>query len=234
MEPVNILVVEDDREINQLVSRYLQKEGYEIHSAFDGQEALGFIEHNTYNLIVLDLMLPVMDGFEVLRRIREKGVTPVLILSAKSEDPDKIIGLGLGADDYVTKPFSMGVFIARVKALLRRSLYFQEKKEEKREVLQYKGLTLNLSTCMAAVGDKPISLTAKEFELLKLFLTNPTRVFTKSQLFQAVWKDDYITDDNTVMVHIRKLRKKIEKDPSDPKYIQTVWGFGYKLGEGEQ
>ncbi|HBI03948.1 MAG TPA: hypothetical protein DDY49_07975 [Paenibacillaceae bacterium] len=118
MEIVKILVVEDDKEINQLVSRYLQKEGYEIHSAYDGQEALGFINPNTYHLIVLDLMLPVVDGFEVLRRIREKGVTPVLILSAKSEDPDKIIGLGLGADDYVTKPFNMGVFIARVKAML--------------------------------------------------------------------------------------------------------------------
>jgi DNA-binding response OmpR family regulator len=234
MEAVKILVVEDDREINQLVSRYLGKEGYEIQSAYDGQEALRLISENEYHLIVLDLMLPVMDGFEVLRRIREKGVTPVLILSAKSEDPDKIIGLGLGADDYVTKPFHMGVFIARVKALLRRSLYFQEKKEETTEILRYKGLTLNLSTCMAYTGETPISLTAKEFELLKLFLTNPTRVFTKSQLFQAVWKDDYMTDDNTVMVHIRKIRKKIEKDPSEPKYIQTVWGFGYKLGEGEQ
>lgn len=234
MGSIKILVVEDDREIHQLVSRYLQKERYKIHSAFDGQEALKYIEYHTYELIVLDLMLPGIDGLEVLRRIREKGVTPVLILSAKSEDPDKIIGLGLGADDYVTKPFSMGVFIARVKALLRRSLYYQEKNEENREVLQYKGLTLNLSTCMATVGETSISLTAKEFELLKLFLTNPNRVFTKSQLFQAVWKDDYMTDDNTVMVHIRKLRKKIEKDPSNPKYIQTVWGFGYKLGEGEE
>lgn len=234
MGSIKILVVEDDREIHQLVSRYLQKEGYKIHSAFDGQEALKYIEYHTYELIVLDLMLPGIDGLEVLRRIREKGVTPVLILSAKSEDPDKIIGLGLGADDYVTKPFSMGVFIARVKALLRRSLYYQEKNEENREVLQYKGLTLNLSACMATVGETSISLTAKEFELLKLFLTNPNRVFTKSQLFQAVWKDDYMTDDNTVMVHIRKLRKKIEKDPSNPKYIQTVWGFGYKLGEGEE
>lgn len=234
MSQIKILVVEDELEINQLVTKYLQKEGYVVDSAYHGEMACSYLNNNTYHLIILDLMIPGIDGYEVLRRIREKGDTPVLILSAKSDEVDKILGLGMGADDYLTKPFSLGELLARVKAQLRRYLYYpKDSASHKQEVTQLKhlDLVLNLETYELKKGDTIIILTAKEFEILKLFFTYPKRVFTKSQIYNAVWGDDYLTDENTVMVHIRRLRTKIEDDPSNPKYIQTVWGIGYKLME---
>ena len=229
-----ILIVEDDHEINGLIAKYLQKEeGCHTTSAYDGQEAWDLFNADRYQLVVLDLMLPKLDGFEVLRRIREKGNVPVLILSAKNEEVNKILGLGLGADDYLTKPFTMGELIARIKAQLRRFLYMSGGQEaaEESNVLKHGALELNLDTYQVHLGGETKTLTAKEFEILKLFLKNPTRVFSKAQIFQAVWNSDFITDENTVMVHIRRLRTKIEADASNPQYIQTVWGIGYKLGE---
>lgn len=228
----NILIVEDDREIHGMLTAYLQREGYETASAYDGAEAIGKLERTSFQLLILDLMIPVIDGYEVLRRVREKQNIPVLILSAKADEVDKIIGLGLGADDYMTKPFGLGELSARVKAMLRRYVYFNANPlDRSSSVLTHGELSIDLHTYEVASRAGRRTLTAKEFDILKLFLSHPSRVFTKSQIFQAVWNEDYMTDENTVMVHIRRLRTKIEPDPSQPVYIQTVWGIGYKLGE---
>ncbi|QGQ96542.1 DNA-binding response regulator [Paenibacillus psychroresistens] len=227
-----ILVVEDDIEINQLITKYLDKEGFDTHSVYNGMDALSSIASHDYQLIILDLMLPKMDGQEVLRKIREKLTVPVIILSAKDREMDKILGLELGADDYITKPFTIGELIARVKAQLRRYMDFNSvNTNDDAKVLKHGNLELNTAIFEVAVDGQKKSLTAKEFAILKLLLSNPTRVFTKSQLFEAVWQEESISDDNTVMVHINRLRAKIEKDPSNPIIVQTVWGFGYKLGE---
>lgn len=233
MGPARILIVEDDVEINQLVAKYLSKEGYDTQSVYNGKDALSYLSSQEFQLIILDLMLPKVDGQEVLRKIREKKTIPVTILSAKDREMDKILGLGLGADDYLTKPFTIGELVARVKAQLRRYLDFNpESAGAGPKVLKHGDLELDTGTYEVTVGGVKKPLTAKEFAILKLFLANPTRVFTKSQIFQAVWREESMADDNTVMVHINRLRAKIEKDPSNPEYIQTVWGFGYKLGEG--
>lgn len=227
-----ILIVEDDWEIHELLAAYLQKEGYETTSAYNGKEALSLLAQTQFQILILDLMIPEIDGYEVLRRVRETQNIPVLILSAKGDEVDKIIGLGLGADDYLTKPFGLGELSARVKAMLRRYVYFNNStKDDPSSVLTHGDLTINLHTYEVASRTGKITLTSKEFEILKLFLSKPSRVFTKAQIFQAVWKEDCMSDDNTVMVHIRRLRTKIELNPSQPEYIQTVWGIGYKLGE---
>jgi DNA-binding response OmpR family regulator len=227
-----ILVVEDDIEINQLVTKYLNKEGFDTHSVYNGKDALSFISTQDYQLIILDLMLPKVDGQEVLRKIREKQTVPVIILSAKDREMDKILGLELGADDYITKPFTIGELIARVKAQLRRYMDFNsDNTSDDTRVLKHGDLELNTGTFEVSVDGQKKSLTAKEFAILKLLLSNPTRVFTKSQMFEAVWQEESMSDDNTVMVHINRLRAKIEKDPTNPVHIQTVWGFGYRLGE---
>lgn len=227
-----ILIIEDDREINGLLAACLRQEGYETASAYDGEEALGLLAQQPFQLIILDLMIPKIDGYEVLRRARESHRIPVLILSAKGQETDKMIGLGLGADDYLTKPFGLGELTARVKAMLRRYLYFNDNPQDRPSpVLIHGGLAVHLHTYEVTVRSNKIPLTAKEFDILKLFLSNPSRVFTKSQIYQAVWNDRYMADENTVMVHIRRLRTKIEADPSQPVFIQTVWGIGYKLGE---
>lgn len=229
-----ILVVEDDREINQLIVRYLEKEGFEVYPAYDGNEAFSCLAQHEYQLAILDLMLPHVEGQEVLRKIRVKGTIPVIILSAKDREMDKILALELGADDYMTKPFTIGELVARVKAQLRRYTEFHSDAAGagiEVETIKHGGLGLNLNTREAVVDGRIKTLTAKEFAILKLFLNQPGRVFTKSQIYERVWREESLSDENTVMVHINRLRSKIEKDPSNPTYIQTVWGFGYKLGE---
>lgn len=230
MNDIKILVVEDDREINQLLEKYLSKEGYEVISAYNGREALELLKAQDIKFVVLDLMIPYIDGYEVLRKIRSSGNIPVLILSAKNEETDKIIGLGLGADDFMTKPFSIFELVARVKAQLRRFLQLGNLSSET-SILKHLDMELNLTDYSVNVSGKNITLTSKEFEILKLFILNPKKVFTKNQIFNSVWREDFILGENTVMVHIRRLREKIEPDPSNPKYIQTVWGIGYKLSE---
>lgn len=232
MNNINILVVEDDLEINKLINEHLSKQGYTVESVYDGEIAIDKINKEEYKLIILDLMLPKVDGEEVLRRAREKANIPIIILSAKDSQFDKILGLGLGADDYMTKPFTLEELLARVKAQLRRYIYFSvDAKKEEEKVIVSGNLELNLETYELKKGNTIIAFTAKEFELLKLFMTNPNRVFTKAQLFNLVWGEEFIGDENTVMVHIRRLRTKIEEDSSNPVYIQTVWGIGYKFGE---
>jgi len=229
MNMPNILIVEDDQEINNLIGDALKKENYSVIQAFDGRQALEMYNDNC-QLVILDLMLPYVNGVEVLRKIREKSTLPVIILSAKDEETDKVIGLGMGADDYIIKPFFVRELTARVKAQLRRYVDYNSS-EFQNHILQHDELKLDTLNYKIFKNNEELSLTKKEFELLKLFLSNPDRVFTKAQIFNSVWENEYLNDDNTVMVHIKRLRNKIEDNSNSPKYIITVWGIGYKLGE---
>ncbi|MBF7156710.1 MULTISPECIES: response regulator transcription factor [Bacillus] len=230
MKDTRILIADDDQEIRNLLKIYLERELYMVDTAINGDEALQLFNQNNYNLVILDLMMPKVDGIEVCRKLRDKTNVPILMLTAKDHEVDKILGLSIGADDYITKPFSIHEVVARVKALMRRFLVLGSNINiQEKTTLTFKGLTINLNTYTVHTNKEEISLTGKELELLKFFTSNPGQVFTKTQLFRNVWDDNYIEDDNTVMVHIRKLRKKIENDPSNPKFIQTVWGIGYKF-----
>ncbi|EJQ35437.1 MULTISPECIES: response regulator transcription factor [Bacillus] len=230
MKDIRILIADDDKEIRNLLKIYLERELYMVDTAINGEEALHLFNQNKYNLVILDLMMPKIDGIEVCKKLRDKTNVPILMLTAKDHEVDKILGLSIGADDYITKPFSIHEVIARVKALMRRFLVLgSNNTAQEKTTLSFKGLTINLNTYTVHTNKEEISLTGKELELLKFFTSNPGQVFTKTQLFQNVWDDNYIEDDNTVMVHIRKLRKKIEIDPSNPKFIQTIWGIGYKF-----
>lgn len=203
---------------------------YNIVQACDGREALMKYD-NSIDLVILDLMIPYVDGIEVLRQIREKSKIPVIILSAKDDECDRIVGLSMGADDYMVKPFSIKELIARVKAQLRRYTDYNNSSDNDENVFLYGNLKVDSINYKAYKNNDELNLRPKEFEILKLFLSNPKRVFTKEQIFQNVWKNEFISDDNTVMVHIKRLRNKIEDNPNEPTYIKTVWGIGYKLGE---
>ena len=226
-----ILVVEDDIAISEMVKNYLIKDGFIVTTAFDGEDAIVKYLNDNFDLIVLDLMMPKLDGIETMKIIREKSSVPILIMSAKDSDVDKAVGLGLGADDYISKPFSMIEFSARIKAAIRRATKYSnlEKKDELR-IINVGNLTMNVENFLVSKNNKVISLTSKEFDILKLFLQNPSRVFTKAQIYSFVWKDEYFGDENVINVHMRRLREKIEDNPSNPKYIKTLWGIGYKLG----
>lgn len=228
-----ILLIEDDREISQLVTSHLMQEGFTVLTAFDGAAAAQLLENNRFDLVLLDLMLPKLSGLELLKRIRAASTTPVLIISAKDSDIDKALGLELGADDYISKPFSMIELVARINAAIRRATqsFSGASQLAAAAVLEYKDLKLDLATFTAQVGDESIPLTSKEFNILKLFMTNQRRVFTKEQIFHFIWQEDFIGNENVINVHIRRLREKIEHDPSKPVYIRTIWGIGYKLGE---
>ncbi|MGV3291379.1 response regulator transcription factor [Bacillus wiedmannii] len=230
MKDIRILIADDDKEIRNLLKIYLERELYMVDTAVNGEEALQLFNQNNYNFVILDLMMPKVDGIEVCRKLRDKTNVPILMLTAKDHEIDKILGLSIGADDYITKPFSIHEVVARVKALMRRFLVLgSNTTAQEKTILAFKGLTINLNTYTVHTNKEEISLTGKELELLKFLTSNPGQVFTKTQLFRNVWDDNYIEDDNTVMVHIRKLRKKIEINPSNPKFIQTVWGIGYKF-----
>ncbi|MBG9735599.1 response regulator transcription factor [Paenibacillus alvei] len=238
MQPIRVLVADDEREIRELVKKYLERELYSVDTASNGEEALRLFELNKYNLVVLDLMMPYVDGIEVCRRIRERSNVPILMLTAKDEEMDKIVGLSIGADDYMTKPFSIHELIARSKAQLRRFMILGSEiigSAVEDTLLRFTGLIIDTKKYTVMRDGQEVNLTAKEFELLKLFAAHPEQVFTKTQIFRQVWGSQYIEDDNTVMVHIRKLRLKIETNPSEPKLIQTVWGIGYKFaGEKDE
>lgn len=236
MEDIRVLIADDEKEIRDLLKKYLERELYKVDVAVNGEEALTLFDKNKYNLIILDLMMPKIDGIEVCRRLRNKTNVPILMLTAKDHEVDKILGLSIGADDYITKPFSINEVVARVKALMRRFLILgSDGNSHEKTLIQFRGITIDLKKYTVIIAGEEVSLTAKEFELLKFFASHPEQVFTKTQLFRNVWGSEYLEDDNTVMVHIRKLRKKIEDDPSDPKFIQTVWGIGYKfVGEKDE
>lgn len=229
--PMNkkILIVEDNVSVSELMSNYLKNEGYYLSNAFEGEEAVQKFKSEKFDLIILDIMMPKLSGLEVMKQIRLDSSIPILIVSAKTDDVEKALGLELGADDYLAKPFSMIEFSARVKAALRRANY--SKDENNGTVFHYMDLTVDSKNFSVRKQEEKIQLTAKEFEILKLFLSHPNNVFTKSQIYQNVWHDDYFGDENVINVHIRRLRGKIEEVPSKPKYITTIWGIGYKLGE---
>ena len=235
---MRLLLVEDDREISTMLQDFLRSEGFLVEIAPDGETALAHFEKASFDLILLDLMLPGRSGMEVLRAIRRSGSTvPVIILSAKDSDSDITLGLGLGADDYVTKPFSVTQVLARIKANLRRAtLWSAEGRQEEAAppVLRAGDLEMDCAAHSMRKKGIPIDLTAKEYAILQLLLAHPNRVYTKAQLYSAVWEDAYLGDENAVNVHISRLRAKVEDDPRQPRYVCTVWGIGYKLGDGHE
>jgi two-component system response regulator VicR len=221
-----ILLVDDEPAIVKGISFSLKQDGYDIDAAYDGEEAIEKFNNNSYDLVILDVMLPKLDGLAVLQRIREKSQLPVIMLTAKGEDMDKILGLDYGADDYMTKPFNILELKARVKAIFRR---LNGSVDE--QVIRFKNMEINLSNRSVTIDDNEVSLTAKEFDLLQLFATNPGKVYSRESLLETVWKYDYLGDLRTVDVHIRRLREKIEENPSQPSFIFTKWGVGYYFAD---
>lgn len=224
-----LLIVDDEPAIIKGLKFSLEQDGYLIDAAYDGEEAIEMFQNGEYDLVVLDVMLPKLDGFKVLQRIREKSDVPVIMLTAKGEDMDRILGLEYGADDYLTKPFNILELKARIKAVLRR--INSSKDKEEKEIIRFKNMTINLTNRSVTIDGKDVNLTAKEFDLLKLFASNPGKVFSRENLLETVWKYDYLGDLRTVDVHIRRLREKIEKNPSKPEFIFTKWGVGYYFAE---
>ena len=225
--------MEDDKEISEMLEEFLIQEAFEVVPAFDGLEACEKFEDGEFDLVLLDLMIPKMSGMDVMRTIREKSVVPILIVSAKDSLLDKSLGLELGADDYITKPFVMAEVLARIKANLRRTNQYaagSSRKQEEPATLSCGDIQLNPADFTVRKRGKKIDLTAKEFEILRLLMKNPKKVYTKEQIYSLVWEDAYLGDENAVNVHISRLRNKIEDDARNPEYIITVWGFGYRIG----
>ena len=231
MEENLILIVEDEREIAELVRDYLEAEGYRILLALDGMEGLNYFTENQPTLAVLDVMLPKMDGIELCRRIRMDSNIPILMMSAKKSETDKIIGLGIGADDYITKPFSPGELVARIKAHLRRYQHLSEPRDTG-NALKFPGLEIDLKGFSVTINGRNVDLSAKEFKLLAFLAANKGQVFSKEQLLENIWGYQHVGDTNTITVYMRKLREKIEPDPSTPVFLKTIWGIGYKFDGG--
>ncbi|MBB6672002.1 response regulator transcription factor [Cohnella nanjingensis] len=227
-----ILIIEDDHSIVEMLHNAFSREGFLINEAADGIEGLALFSSKDYDLVLVDLMLPGLDGMEVIRRIRERSKVPILIMSARDGDVDKALGLGFGADDYIQKPFSTIELSARMKAAIRRATIYSNSERQREPSVHIGNLELDFETYSVKKSGKEVRLTAKEFDILKLFVTNKNRVFTKSQLYGLIWNDDYMGDENVINVHIRRLREKIEDDPSRPAYIKTLWGIGYKWEGG--
>jgi len=229
MKPITILIADDDAEIVDLIELHLEKEGYHCVKASNGQEAVDAVQKRSIDLAILDIMMPMLDGYEATRQIREKHHIPIIFLSAKSSDLDKITGLVRGADDYVTKPFNPMELVARVNAQLRRSTQFNQLAQVNNLVLEAGGLVICLEERTVAFYGKPIGLTPKEFDILYLLASNPKKVYSSEHIFQQVWGEAYYEGSNTVMVHVRTLRKKLGEDSHKNKLIKTVWGVGYSF-----
>jgi len=223
-----VLVVDDDKEIRDGIEIYLRNEGMKVLKAKDGVEALECLQENEVHLILLDIMMPRMDGISATFKIREQKNIPIIILSAKSEDTDKILGLQVGADDYVTKPFNPLEMIARVKSQLRRYVTLGPY-EGRNKVIDLNGLTIDQAAKEVAVNGEPVKLTPIEYKIVELLMVNAGRVFSISEIYERVWNEPYYNAENTVAVHIRKIREKIEIDPKNPRYLKVVWGIGYKM-----
>lgn len=221
-----ILIVDDEPAIVELVTYNLQQAGFTTVTAYDGAEALAKAEREKPDLVILDIMLPKVDGFEVCRSLRARGNTPILMLTARREEIDRVLGLELGADDYLTKPFSPRELVARVRAILRRA---ESNMQQKDEIIAVDDVVINPASHVVTVKGKPVDLTLKEYQLLHLLAANRGRVFTREALLERLWEGDYYGDTRTIDVHIRHLREKIEENPSNPRYILTVRGVGYKF-----
>lgn len=220
-----VLIVDDEKLIVKGIRFSLEKDDYEVDTAYDGGEALEKTKENTYDVILLDLMLPVMNGMDVCRQIREFSDVPIIMLTAKGEDMDKILGLEYGADDYITKPFNILEVKARIKAILRRTRAAKKNVEE--NVIVNGDVRLDKDNRRVQICGREINLTGKEFELLEFLVANPGKVYGRAKLLQLIWGKDYPGDERTVDVHVRRLREKIEPNPSEPRYVQTKWGVGY-------
>lgn len=225
---MNILVCDDDREIAGAIEIYLRNEGYSVLKAFDGLEALNIVRTHPLHLIIMDVMMPKMDGMQATMKIREEKNIPIIMLSAKSEDYDKITGLNVGADDYITKPFNPLELIARVKSQLRRYVDLGSM-EKRRGVYKTGGLEIDDEEKTVRVDGEPVTVTPTEFGILKLLTENAGKVFSMEQIYENVWKEPAYNPENTVAVHIRRIREKIEINPKSPKYLKVVWGIGYKI-----
>ena len=228
MAKLNVLVVDDEYEIREAIEIYLKNEDIRVFQAVDGIEALEVLKKEDIHLILMDIMMPRMDGIKATFKIRESKNIPIIMLSAKSEDTDKILGLNIGADDYITKPFNPMELIARVKSGLRRYTNLGNYKEIDEEI-NVRGLILNKNTKMVTVDENELSLTSIEYKILELLMTNKGRVFSIEEIYEKVWEETFYNGENTVSVHIRRIREKIEINPKEPKYLKVVWGIGYKV-----
>ncbi|NMA02489.1 MAG: response regulator transcription factor [Clostridia bacterium] len=225
---MKILVCDDDKEIVEAISIYLENEGYQVSKVYNGREALDILEEEVIHLIIMDIMMPQMDGIRATMKIREENNIPVIMLSAKSEDTDKILGLNMGADDYITKPFNPLELIARVKSQLRRYTTLGSL-ETKENVFRTGGLEIDDESKRVTVDGEEVKLTPVQYKILKLLTANAGRVYSIEEIYEKVWQEDAINPENTVAVHIRKIREKIEINPKEPKYLKVVWGIGYKV-----
>ena len=227
----NILICDDDRDIVSALDIYLTSDGYRTYHAYDGLEALRMVKEHEIHLILMDIMMPGMDGIHATAKLRETENIPIIFLTAKSEDADKILGLNIGADDYITKPFNPIEVLARVKSQLRRytTLGGQRRGEERPQVLRNGGIEVDDGAKSVTVDGEPVSLTPIEYNILLLLIKNPGRVFSTGQIYERVWNDPALGSENTVADHIRHLREKLETDPADPRYNKVVWGLGYKM-----
>jgi len=226
---LNILIAEDEKDIRNLLKLQLEEEGYSVFATKDGIEALEVIQNNVIDLALLDVMMPRLDGFNLLRKIRQTSNLPVIFLTARGDDMDKILGLGIGADDYLVKPFCMAELLARVGAQLRRNNEYSNQNSQDLSQIEFGSLCLDKKACCVHKDSELVEMNAKEYMILKYLMENPERVFTKKQLYKEVWEEDVYYDDNTIMVHISHIRNKIETDPKNPEYIKTIRGIGYKF-----
>lgn len=230
MEKDKLLVVDDEHEIADLIALYLENEGFQVFKFYNATDALRCIESETIDLAVLDVMLPDINGFQLCQKIREKYQYPIIMLTAKDEDMDKITGLSLGADDYMTKPFQPLELVARVKAQLRRYKRYNSDLRQNNEIIVHLGLVLDIKAHKCTLDDKPLSLTPTEFSILQILCQNKGNVVSSEELFYQIWKDEYFTkSNNTITAHVRHLREKMGDSYENPKYIKTVWGYGYKM-----
>lgn len=233
MNPLSVLVVDDDREIVSSISIFLKAEQYQVYQAYSGLEALEILEQHQVHLLLLDIMMPDLDGIQTLMRLRESKNVPVILISAKSEDADKIFGLTAGADDYITKPFHPSELMARVKSQLRRYTQLGAMQESGNKIV-IDGLTLDTEGKTVTVDGDPVKLTPLEYKILELLCSNRGRVFSSDEIYRRVWKEDAFVSDNTIAVHIRHIREKIEINPKEPRYLKVMWGVGYKMTGGEE
>ena len=225
----NILVCDDDREIVDAIEIYLSQDGYKIYKAYDGEQAIQILDKEDIHLLIMDIMMPRLDGIRATLKIREYSSIPIIILSAKSDDTDKILGLNIGADDYICKPFNPLELVARVKSNLRRYTSLGSLTGENKAIYQVGGLILNDDIKQVTVDDEPVKMTPIEYNILLLLMKNQGRVFSINQIYESIWNEDAIGADNTVAVHIRHIREKIEINPKEPRYLKVVWGVGYKI-----
>jgi len=225
----NILVCDDDREIVDAIEIYLSQDGYHIFKAYDGEQAIEILGREEIHLLIMDVMMPRLDGIRATLKIREYSSIPIIMLSAKSEDTDKILGLNIGADDYITKPFNPLELVARVKSNLRRYTSLGSLSNESKSVYQVGGLVVNDDTKQVTVDGESVKMTPIEYNILLLLMKNLGKVFSINQIYESIWNEDAIGADNTVAVHIRHIREKIEINPKEPRYLKVVWGVGYKI-----